>query len=608
MEFQRTSLRPCVLVAFAFSWVPADAFEFNVESSCVLLNSNNTDIISVPDDCVLPTVPLWCNCTRTVLTNPRPGGSSGIEQGVIWVRGDPGIGNHRVEVRGGTLDVSGIASGNVIGGTLINELVPESVGVPPGTIFKVRGEIRATARNGDEVEFDVVVVEVSTIVGLILRYNPLDAAHSKGLLYRGKLTTNGPGGGFVFEFRYEGLAGTSPAIEPGDADAPGFNVRNAISLFTRIPEVFTLPEQDFLDVHSTLRKFTSAGGQVSNPDEVLPLGDPEPCKVVVEPEPCREFDELLDLVGPQGNHHPQAEVVLTDPFLLQPLPTPEVFIDCGEGRVLLRGSNSTDGDGGTQGLQYKWEVVDGPENGASIPPVSVTFMDSEISFLIPGQYTIRLTVDDGQAENNIDFMEVVITADAGIEPNLPPEVSVRSEPDPAEVVLAGGTAQVKLIASASTGPDGCMQTISYDWQKVSGPDTPSFDTTFQDDTTITFTGAGEYVIRVTVDDGAPEDHLASAEITVKVLHGDNGFQRCDVNGDGLNDISDAVYVLAYQFLGGAPPRCEASADCNSDGTTDVSDPVYNLGFLFLGQEPPAPPYPGCDFAGSGCETSTPCTP
>jgi hypothetical protein len=74
------------------------------------------------------------------------------------------------------------------------------------------------------------------------------------------------------------------------------------------------------------------------------------------------------------------------------------------------------------------------------------------------------------------------------------------------------------------------------------------------------------------------------------------FRRGDATFDGTLDISDAIFVLAYLFLGGEAPRCEDGADIDDDGAHLITDAVYLLGHLFLGGEAPPPPFaaPGPD--------------
>jgi hypothetical protein len=89
------------------------------------------------------------------------------------------------------------------------------------------------------------------------------------------------------------------------------------------------------------------------------------------------------------------------------------------------------------------------------------------------------------------------------------------------------------------------------------------------------------------------------------------FHRGDVTDDGVLDISDAVSVLGFLFLGGERPGCMSAADANTDGEVDISDGIALLDFLFVGGRKPATPGPpdgnfpcGMDPAGSaylGCD-------
>jgi diadenosine tetraphosphatase ApaH/serine/threonine PP2A family protein phosphatase len=73
------------------------------------------------------------------------------------------------------------------------------------------------------------------------------------------------------------------------------------------------------------------------------------------------------------------------------------------------------------------------------------------------------------------------------------------------------------------------------------------------------------------------------------------FRRGDADGTGTVELTDAVLVLNWLFLGSAAPGCADAADANDDGKVDLSDPVQVLGFLFLGSA--APPSPGPETCG-----------
>lgn len=71
------------------------------------------------------------------------------------------------------------------------------------------------------------------------------------------------------------------------------------------------------------------------------------------------------------------------------------------------------------------------------------------------------------------------------------------------------------------------------------------------------------------------------------------FERGDSNSDGSLDISDAVHILTFLFLGGQFPNCFDASDVNDDDSVDISDPIAALGFLFLGNATPPPPFGHC---------------
>ncbi len=70
------------------------------------------------------------------------------------------------------------------------------------------------------------------------------------------------------------------------------------------------------------------------------------------------------------------------------------------------------------------------------------------------------------------------------------------------------------------------------------------------------------------------------------------FHRGDPNSSGATDVSDAIAIFGYLFLGSpATLSCRESADVNNDGTIDISDRIYLLSWLFTGGSEPAAPGP-----------------
>jgi len=69
------------------------------------------------------------------------------------------------------------------------------------------------------------------------------------------------------------------------------------------------------------------------------------------------------------------------------------------------------------------------------------------------------------------------------------------------------------------------------------------------------------------------------------------FIRGDSNRSGSVDLSDAVTILNYLFLGTAVLKCKDAADADDNGRLELTDAVYILGHLFLGHAEPPPPFP-----------------
>jgi pimeloyl-ACP methyl ester carboxylesterase len=73
------------------------------------------------------------------------------------------------------------------------------------------------------------------------------------------------------------------------------------------------------------------------------------------------------------------------------------------------------------------------------------------------------------------------------------------------------------------------------------------------------------------------------------------FIRSDVDANGTVEMTDAVHIFGFLFLG--TPRilsCNDAADANDSGEVDMSDGVYILVHLFNGGREPPAPFPGCD--------------
>jgi Ca2+-binding EF-hand superfamily protein len=89
--------------------------------------------------------------------------------------------------------------------------------------------------------------------------------------------------------------------------------------------------------------------------------------------------------------------------------------------------------------------------------------------------------------------------------------------------------------------------------------------------------------RCAAEDMDEEDEEGESTMAALVLGLE--FVRGDANFDGQVEISDAVGVLGFLFLGQTAPLCLDAADANDTGDIDMSDPLTLLWSLFLGGPP-----------------------
>ncbi|MBD3218654.1 MAG: hypothetical protein GF310_10285 [candidate division Zixibacteria bacterium] len=67
----------------------------------------------------------------------------------------------------------------------------------------------------------------------------------------------------------------------------------------------------------------------------------------------------------------------------------------------------------------------------------------------------------------------------------------------------------------------------------------------------------------------------------------------DASNDGAVNVSDAVWVINYVFIGGAEPQpVLACGDANGEGAVNVSDAVWIINYVFIGGGPPGDCSPG----------------
>ena len=82
------------------------------------------------------------------------------------------------------------------------------------------------------------------------------------------------------------------------------------------------------------------------------------------------------------------------------------------------------------------------------------------------------------------------------------------------------------------------------------------------------------------------DTLTSIPADTVLTVYEGGFTLGDVNGDGIIELGDVVYLINYLYRNGDPPNPMEAGDCNCDGIIELGDIVYLINYLYRGGPPP----------------------
>jgi hypothetical protein len=190
----------------------------------------------------------WCACIETYFSTNAPGERPTITQEALYRQAQPTASDYFVDVSGGTLDLSSVKVGDVVFNFLVcidKDAVSAAIGQPSPLPFKLDFQAVVTAKHASFVD---VVLQLppesdNAVNNQILRYNPVDEAHSFGKTYTGTLASRGEGRGFTFEYH---LYEPEPpelfrGIQDGDLNSPGFTVEALLVLADGKAGLYTNP-------------------------------------------------------------------------------------------------------------------------------------------------------------------------------------------------------------------------------------------------------------------------------------------------------------------------------------------------------------------------------
>ncbi|MEK6280646.1 MAG: PKD domain-containing protein [Acidobacteriota bacterium] len=185
----------------------------------------------------------------------------------------------------------------------------------------------------------------------------------------------------------------------------------------------------------------------------------------------------------EGNH------AFFDSISLRPL---------GNAGVRLNGVTTDDGLPYGSALTSIWTTVTGP---AVVAFANANAPNSGASFSAPGTYVLRLTSTDGEATAGDDVTVVVNPA------NQPPLINAGAN----QTITRPASAELVGTVNDDGQPPG--SSVSINWTRASGPGVVTFANAHQGATTVSFSVAGTYLLRLTADDS---EYSASDDVTIIV--------------------------------------------------------------------------------------------
>jgi K319-like protein len=238
----------------------------------------------------------------------------------------------------------------------------------------------------------------------------------------------------------------------------------------------------------------------------------------------------------------------------------------------LTGTVTDDGLPATPGtVSSTWSKVSGPGTVVFGNPSA---RSTTASFSQAGTYVLKLTATDGALTTSAN---VTITVNAATPQNQAPKVNAGA---PQAITLPNTATLTGTVTD--DGLPATPGTVSSTWSKVSGPGTVTFGNASALSTTVSFSQAGTYVLRLSATDG---EFVRSSDLTITANNQSARRLSNDLNADGTADLlwrnslnglvvgwlmNDAA-VTTTGVLGGVPSNWQimGTGDVNADGQADV---------------------------------------
>ena len=223
------------------------------------------------------------------------------------------------------------------------------------------------------------------------------------------------------------------------------------------------------------------------------------------------------------------------------------------GNAALNGTVSDDGLPVGANVTTTWSQVSGPGT-ASFANASAA--NTSASFTVAGTYVLRLTASDTELSAS-DEQTVTVNPEP---PNAPPTVDAGAD--------RNATIGVALNLNGSVSDDGRPNppgAVTVSWTQITGPGAATFSDASLAGTDVTLSEAGDYVLRLTADDGAAsssDDVVITATVGPAVFEAE-GFET------GFGNWSNVSGGDSHDWTrdsGGTPSSSTGPSSGNSGST------------------------------------------
>ncbi len=227
---------------------------------------------------------------------------------------------------------------------------------------------------------------------------------------------------------------------------------------------------------------------------------------------------------------------------------------------------------------YNWTKISGQfPYGLAFHNESTAYLQGEPTWASDFVFSLELT--DSDTPPNADTITLRIVVLEGDAPDIPQLIS------PSSGTTTSNTQPIFTWSStAGAGGNYTFQTATdQQFNNIITSESGISDTTHIPQNPLP-EGFLFWHVKAVNSEGHESDYQSSPFLLI--IDTSQPQIRGDCNGDGDINVSDAIVIINYIFIGGDPPDPFIMGDPNCDDAVNVSDAVYLINYIFIGGPPP----------------------